>query len=105
MDIKLDFDSEEIAKKLHEAIINSTFEKLFTDAVKVEIQRLSETSWSAQNIVSSVVKDYVRQAMRDILESEYKETILKMVRAKITDERLDKLASELADKIIVESRY
>lgn len=43
MDIKIDFNPEDVAAKLKEAIMTSTFEEIFKNAVKTEIDNLTKT--------------------------------------------------------------
>lgn len=105
MEIKLDFNPEEVAQKMTEAIITSTFKEIFAKAVTEECKRLTENSWSANNVIQTAVREYMRDTIRGLLNTEYKEQIGALIRTKITGERLEKLTDELVEKIIVESRY
>lgn len=105
MDIKLDFDPKEIAEKMHDAIISSTFKEIFSKAVTEECKRLTENNWNSNSIIQNAVKEYFQITIRSMLESEYKEQIESLIREKITGERLEKLCAELVEKIKVESRY
>ncbi len=105
MDIKLDFDPKEIADKMHEAIISTTFKEIFSKAVTEECKRLTESSWNTNNIIQNAVKNYFEITIRSMLNTEYKEQIENLIREKITGERLEKLCEELIEKIKVESRY
>jgi hypothetical protein len=105
MDIKLDFDPKEIAEKMHEAIISTTFKEIFSKAVTDECKRLTESSWNANSIIQNAVKNYIEITIRSMLNTEYKEQIENVIREKITGEKLEKLCEELVEKIKVESRY
>jgi hypothetical protein len=105
MDIKLDFDPKEIADKMHEAIISTTFKEIFSKAVTEECKRLTESSWNTNSIIQNAVKNYFEITIRSMLNTEYKEQIENLIREKITGERLEKLCEELVEKIKVESRY
>ena len=91
MDIKLDFDPTEIAEKMHEAIINSTFKDIFSKAVTDECKRLTEGQWNAQTIIQNAVRNYIEITIRAMLNSEYNEQIEDIVRGKITGEKLESL--------------
>jgi basic membrane lipoprotein Med (substrate-binding protein (PBP1-ABC) superfamily) len=102
MDIKLNFEAKEIAEKLHEAIITTSFKEIFSTAVEQECKRLTEGNWSTDNIIRGAVKNYFEITIRQMLNEEYQEQIKGIIRKQITGERLDNLCEELVEKIKVE---
>jgi hypothetical protein len=103
MDIKLDFDPKEIAEKMHEAIISSTFKEIFSKAVTEECKRLTEANWNTNSIIQNSVRNYFEITIHSMLNTEYKEQIENVIREKITKERLETLCEELVQKIKVQN--
>jgi hypothetical protein len=102
MDIKLNFEAKEIAEKLHEAIITTSFKEIFSKAVELECKRLTEGDWNTDSIIRGAVKNYFEITIREMLNNEYQEPIKDIIRKQITGERLDNLCEELVEKIKVE---
>lgn len=105
MDIKLDFNPEEVAQKMTEAILTSTFKEIFAKAVTEECKKLTESSWNTNSIIQNAVKNYFEITIRQMLQTEYKEQIEALIREKITGERLTELCDQLVEKIKVGDRY
>lgn len=101
MDIKLDFDPKEIADKMHEAIISTTFKEIFSKAVTEECKRLTESNWNTNSIIQNAVRSYIEMTIRSMLNTEYKEQIENVIREKITGEKLESICDELVGKIKV----
>lgn len=101
MEFKLDFDPEEMAKKMSDAIVQSTFKTLFEKAVQEEIDRLNKSTWDRHSIIRTTVESFIKDCMNDILHKEYEEMIKNKLREGMSGEKLDQLVSEFVMKIRV----
>lgn len=102
MDIKLDFDAAEVAAKLHDAIASSAFKEIFTKAVQKHIEEITKSNgWSGgyQTVVDNVIKSFVTEQMRSILDTEYKDRIREKILDKFISGKIDELADKFIDRI------
>jgi len=51
MDIKIDFDPEKVAEKMHEAILSSTFKEMFSKAATSEFEKITKAEWNRNNVI------------------------------------------------------
>lgn len=90
-----------MAKKLSDAIVQSTFKSLFEKAVQEEIDRINKSTWDKNSIIRNTVESFIRNCMNDILHTEYEETIKAKLREGMSGEKLNELVAEFVTKIKV----
>lgn len=101
MEFKLDFNPEEVAQKMTEAIVTSSFKEMFSKAVEAECKRITEGSWNTQSVIQIAIKDYFTYRIREMLNTEYREQIDNLIKESLTGEKLKELADQLVEKIKV----
>jgi hypothetical protein len=107
MDLQLNINAEELAKKLTDALTTEAFFKLFKDAVEAELKRLTESNtWNGTNsIMRNTVARFIENEMQKILNDDYKPQIQAAIKSRFQKEDFDKLCAELADKVQIKSNY
>jgi len=106
MDLKIDFDSEEVASKLKEAIMSSTFEAMFKKAVEEEISSLTKSNgWGSMDTgVRNLIRSFIQNQCTEVLK-ERKDEITALIRVKFEEQKLEELAGRFIDKIRVDNSY
>lgn len=101
MDLKIDFDPAAVAEKLKDAILTSTFKEMFAKAVDEHIKSITETKgWgNYQSQLNEMVKNFVSIQIREILQTNYKEQINRIILEKFTETKLSDLVEKFVDKI------
>lgn len=107
MDLQLNINAEELAKKLTDALTTEAFFKLFKEAVESELKRLTESNaWNGTNsIMRRTVENFIADEMRTLLNNEYKSKIHAAIMARFEKEDFEKMAAELADRIQIKPNY
>jgi len=107
MDLQLNINAEELAKKLTDALTTEAFFKLFKESVESELKRLTESNaWNGTNtIMRRTIEGFIAEEMRKQLDNEYKPKIQAAIKARLEKEDLDKLCAELADKVNIRTNY
>jgi len=104
MDIKVDFNPEDVAKKLAEAIASSSLNALFETAIKKHIDSLNNSSGWMEKVIDDVVRQMTSDVIHTVYNENYREQIRQLILKKFTDEKLEGLVSRFLDKLDL-SRY
>lgn len=99
MEVNLNIDPAELAKKITEALTNEAFSDLFKKAVEDTLTELSKKEYSNDSIIKRTVKEFFTKKMVEVLEQEYSERAKEICRATITDGKLQELANVFASRI------
>jgi len=107
MDIKLDFNSEEVAAAIKQALLGTAFEKLFRDAIQKSLDELSKsTGWGTfTREIDAMIKQHMMNTARELLLAEHGEAIREIIKTKLQETKLDEFASTFVDKIKFNTSY
>lgn len=107
MDIKLDFNSEEVAAAIKTALLGSAFEKLFKEAVNKSLDELAKQSgWGSFNRqIDDMVKNHMINVARELLVSEHGPQIRELIKTKLAAMKLEEFAETFVDKVKFNSGY
>jgi DNA topoisomerase IA len=98
MEINLNLDPAEIAKKLTEALTNQAFSELFKKAVEDELKEITKSTYNTDSVMRRVVKQFMEQQMYKVLNEEYSEKAKELIRQKLEESgKLEEYAGKLMD--------
>jgi hypothetical protein len=83
MDVKLEISAEDINRELTAAVAKSLIGEKIQEIIKEEVRRLSACY---NNPLEPVVRGIINNMVRDMILTEFKEPIEKLVRERLTTE-------------------
>jgi hypothetical protein len=107
MDIKLDFNSEEVAAAIKQALLGSAFEKLFKGAIENALNELSKANgWGTfTREIDNMIKQHMMNTARELLLAEHGEKIRELIKTKLNEMKLEEFANSFVDKIKFNTGY
>jgi hypothetical protein len=100
MEIQLNLDPAEIAKKLTESLTNQAFTELFKKSVEEELKVITSSNWNnGDSVMRRAVRSFLEAQMYKVLNEEYTEVAKNIIRKKFDENKLAELAEKFVERI------
>lgn len=91
--IQVKIDAEAIERQVTQAVLDSSIGKAIAECVESEIKQIANP-WKSDGLLKGMVRAEIKGIIRDLLRSDFSETLEEYVRATLTRETIEKIVTK-----------